>query len=128
MAGEKPGGWLRFRKVTRTVVIVSLLVLALAVYWGFFREYSSGERTGVLVKIAFKGNVFRTHEGELWLSCRQVTNPEKFYFSVTSDSIAKELSDLQDECVDLQYIQYHGSLPWRGDSKYIVTGVSPIRK
>jgi hypothetical protein len=78
------------------------------------------------VKVTHKGNIFKTDEGEMWLSCRQMTNPEKFYFSVTSDSIAKVLMNMQDECVQLSYVQYRATLPWRGDSRYIVMGVTPI--
>lgn len=117
-----------FKRFTRTLVIVIVLVLAFCVWFFFFFKYGRGERTGVMVKITTKGNIFQTHEGELWLSCRQVTNPEKFYFSVTSDSLMRVLTDLQDDCVQLTYTQYKASLPWRGDTRYIVTGVRPIPK
>jgi hypothetical protein len=112
----------------RNVLIIIFLVAAFAVYWFFFNKYSDGERKGSLIKITHKGNVFKTDEGEMWLSCRQTMNPEKFYFSVTNDSIATVLKGLQDECVQVTYVQYRAILPWRGDSKYIVTGVVPIRQ
>jgi hypothetical protein len=124
-AGKKVSGLKRF---ARTFMIVTIAILIFCIYWFFFNKYGNGERTGVLVKITHKGNVFKTDEGELWLSCRQVTNPEKFYFSVASDSIAKALMNLQDECVQVTYTQYRAKLPWRGDTKYIVTGVIPIQK
>ena len=116
----------RFKRFARTTVIVALLVIIFCIYWFFFNAYGKGERTGVLIKISHKGNVFKTDEGEMWLSCRQMTNPEKFYFSVVNDSLAIVLKNLQDECVQLSYTQYRASLPWRGDTKYIVTGVIPI--
>ncbi len=116
------------RRFARTFTIVLVLALGFSIYWFFFNRYGSGERTGVLIKITHKGNIFKTDEGEMWLSCRQVTNPEKFFFSVGSDSLALVLKNLQDECVQLTYSQYRGSLPWRGDTKYIVTGVVPINK
>jgi hypothetical protein len=119
---------LGFRRFAGRFAIALILVLGFSIYWFFFNKYGKGERTGVLIKITHKGNIFKTDEGEMWLSCRQVTNPEKFYFSVTNDSLALVLKDLQDECVQLTYSQYRGSLPWRGDTKYIVTGVVPIRK
>lgn len=112
----------------RNVLIGIILVAALAVYWFFFNKYSDGERKGTLIKITHKGNIFKTDEGEMWLSCRQTMNPEKFYFSVTNDSLANVLKNLQDECVQVTYVQYRATLPWRGDSKYIVTGVIPIRQ
>ena len=122
---KRASGLKRFAKSLMVLVILGLIF---CVYWFFFNKYANGERTGVLIKITHKGNIFKTDEGEMWLSCRQMTNPEKFYFSVTNDSIATELKNLQDECVQLTYTQYRATLPWRGDAKYIVTGVFPIQK
>lgn len=118
----------KIKRFARGIVIGSLLLIILAFYWLFFNRYGIGERTGILIKITHKGNIFKTDEGEMWLSCRQMTNPEKFYFSVTDDSLASVLKSLQDECLQVTYEQYRGLLPWRGDSKYIVTGVAPIKK
>ena len=118
----------KFKRFVRTFFILLILAGIFSIYWFFFNSYSKGERTGVLIKITHKGNLFKTDEGEMWLSCRQMTNPEKFYFSVVNDSITTILKNLQDECVQLTYTQYRASLPWRGDTKYIVTGVMPIRK
>ncbi len=116
------------RRFARAFTISVFAILAFCIYWFFFNKYGNGERTGVLIKITHKGNIFKTDEGEMWLSCRQVTNPEKFYFSVINDSIAVVLKNLQDECVQLSYSQYRALLPWRGDTKYIVTAVVPIKK
>jgi hypothetical protein len=124
-AKTRPSGFKRF---TRTLTILLVLGLVFSVYWFYFNKYGKGERTGILIKITHKGNIFKTDEGEMWLSCRQMTNPEKFYFSVTNDSIVAVIRDLQDECVQLTYVQYRAKLPWRGDSKYIVTGVIPIKR
>ncbi len=125
---QKPKKKSWFKRFTRNFLLVLLLILGFCIYWFFFNSYGKGERTGVLIKITKKGNVFKTNEGEMWLSCRQVTNPEKFYFSVVNDSIAKVLTNLQDECVQLTYTQFRAILPWRGDAKYIITEVVPIRK
>jgi hypothetical protein len=117
-----------FKRFARNFFIGFILILIFCIYWFFFNSYGKGERTGVLIKITHKGNIFKTDEGEMWLSCRQMTNPEKFYFSVTNDSVTTILKNLQDECVQLTYTQYRASLPWRGDTKYIVTGVIPIKR
>ena len=116
-----------YKRFARLLLVITLLVISFCIYWFFFNRYGNGERTGILIKITHKGNIFKTDEGEMWLSCRQMTNPERFYFSVTSDSVAQALKNLQDECVQLSYTQYRATLPWRGDSRYIVTGVVPIR-
>jgi hypothetical protein len=114
-------------RVFRNMLIAIVLLGAFAIYWFFYNKYAYGERKGTLIKITHRGNIFKTDEGEMWLSCRQTVNPEKFYFSVTNDSLANVLKTLQDECVQVDYVQYRNSLPWRGDNKYIVTGVAPIR-
>lgn len=116
----------RLRKNFRMFLVLLVLLAGLLIYWFYFNVYSDGERKGTLIKITHKGNIFKTDEGEMWLSCRNTVNAEKFFFSVTNDSIALVLKNLQDECVQLTYKQYRGVLPWRGDSKYIVTGVVKI--
>ena len=110
------------------IILVVLLLAAGAIYWFYFKTYSEGERKGTLIKITKKGNVFKTVEGEMWLSCRQMMNAEKFYFSITDKALADSLMSLQDECVQLQYKQNYNTLPWRGDSEYIVTGFQRVNK
>jgi hypothetical protein len=110
------------------IVIVILLIGAGLVYWYYFNVYSEGERKGTLIKLTKKGNVFKTIEGEMWLSCRQMMNAEKFYFSITDEKLADSLTNLQDECLQIIYQQHRNSLPWRGDSEYIVTGFKRIQQ
>jgi hypothetical protein len=128
VSNSKDGFQKKAGRFLRKILIITILLASFAIYWFFFNKYSNGERKGTLIKITHKGNVFKTDEGEMWLSCRQTINPEKFYFSVTNDSVATVLKNLQDECVQVTYVQYRATLPWRGDSKYIVTGVNPIRQ
>jgi hypothetical protein len=125
---KKSGFQRKAGRFFRNVIIILILAGAFAIYWFYFNKYGYGERKGTLIKITHKGNIFKTNEGEMWLSCRQTVNPEKFYFSITNDSLVKVLQTLQDECVQVTYSQYRGILPWRGDNKYIVTGVVPIKQ
>ena len=122
---KKPGSMLR--KYFRTFVFVAFALIAIFVYWNYFNVKSNGDRKGVLIKFSHKGNVFKTDEGEMWLGCRQTVNAEKYFFSVTNDSIASILKNLQDECLQVEYKEYRGTLPWRGESKYIVFGVKKIQ-
>lgn len=110
------------------LLLILLLIGALLGYWFFFNVYSEGERKGTLIKITTKGNVFKTVEGEMWLSCRQMMNAEKFYFSITDKNLADSLQNLQDECVQLSYKQYRRTLPWRGDSQYMIVGFERVAK
>jgi hypothetical protein len=114
------------RKYFRFFMLCILGVAIIAIYWFYFNVKSNGDRKGILVKFSHRGNIFKTDEGEMWLGCRQTVNAEKYYFSVTNDSIAAILKNLQDECMQLEYKEYRAPLPWRGDSKYIVYGVKKI--
>jgi hypothetical protein len=116
----------KLRRNFRTVLFFTFLLAAFLIYWFFINVKSNGDRKGVLVKFSHKGNIFKTDEGEMWLGCRQTVNAEKYFFSVTNDSIATILKNLQDECLQLEYKEYRATLPWRGDSKYIVYGVKKI--
>lgn len=97
-------------------------------YWKYYYTYSDGFRSGMLQKLSHKGNLMKTYEGELVLSSISSTNnvalaSEKFFFSVASDSVAKKMMDYEGKKVKLHYEQKNGTLPWRGDSEYIVDGV-----
>jgi hypothetical protein len=125
---EKKKSWMdKLRRNFRIFMTCVLLLAAVAIYWFFFNVKSNGDRKGVLVKFSHKGDIFKTDEGEIWLGCRQTVNVEKYFFSVTNDSIAAILKNLQDECLQLEYKEYRATLPWRGDSRYIVFGVKKIQ-
>jgi len=125
---KKTGG---FKKFMRWFTFILILVLGVFVYWKYYFNYGDGgNRTGILQKFSHKGNIFKTYEGELVLSSIASTNnvalaSEKFLFSVVDDSIAKVIQNYDGKRVKLHYIEKNGTLPWRGDSKYIVDGVTP---
>jgi UDP-N-acetylmuramoylalanine-D-glutamate ligase len=122
---KKAGG---FKKFMRWFTFILILALGLFVYWKYYYTYSDGYRSGLLQKFSHRGNIMKTYEGELVLSSVASTNnvalaSEKFFFSVANDSIAKVLQNFEGKRVRLHYTQKNGSLPWRGDSEYIVDGV-----
>jgi len=124
----KPGG---FKIFVRWFTFVLIVVLGLFVYWKYYFNYGDGGyRTGILQKFSHRGNIFKTYEGELILSSVSSSNnvalaSEKFLFSVVNDSIAKVIQNYDGKNVKLHYVEKNGSLPWRGDSKYIVDGLVP---
>lgn len=112
-------------------IFFTLLIVALLgggfVYWKYFYNYSDGFRSGLLQKLSHKGNVFKTYEGELVMSSVQSTSnvaiaSEKFFFSVANDSLAKTMMNLEGRKVRVHYQQKNGTLPWRGESQYLVDG------
>lgn len=119
-----------FRKFLWRFTLLALLIISFLVYWYYFNVYSDGERTGLLTKLSHKGNVFKTNEGEILIgNFQQAPNvmvPEKFYFSVKSKKLADTLMKLQGKIISLKYHQYRKTLPWRGESVYIVTDLAGV--
>jgi hypothetical protein len=89
-------------------------------------SYSSGIRAGYVQKLSKRGWLCKTWEGELQMTPVPGTSPEKFLFSIRSDSLAGELNKVVGRPVVLTYSQ-HKKVPLScfGDTEYFVTGVRP---
>src|SRR5690242_9314770 len=91
------------------VSTLSLLILTPILVFFIWTEialhytYSSGERAGYLQKISKKGWLCKTWEGEMQLTAIPGSVPEKFIFTVRSDSIAEELNKVNGQRVVLNY-------------------------
>jgi hypothetical protein len=110
------------------LIIVVVLVLSAVIWWKYFYTYSEGYRAGLLQKFSHRGGIFKTYEGEMILSSVQSSSnvtiaSEKFLFSVKNEAIAKRLEQMQGEHVIVHYEQKNSTLPWQGDSPYIVDSV-----
>lgn len=114
-----------FRKWFIRILLLIVLFLGFYIYWMYFNVYSEGSRIGRDLKVSTKGNVFKTCEGYISEGCRDlIGNPPVFVFSVSDEAIEKKLLELQlkpKSCFELKYVEYRRSLPWRGDSHYVIT-------
>ena len=101
-----------------------LLILTAYFYWNYFNAYSEGDRIGKDIKISSKGNIFKTCEGYITEGCRDVvSNPITFMFSVNDAVVEEKLKQFQldpNACVRLKYKELRKTLPWRGDSHYLI--------
>ncbi len=117
-----------FRKFLRWFSIITILVLAFLGYWFYFNVMSDGTRTVYLVKISYKGSIFKTYEGEALVSIgaspQTSITADKFVYSVTRRSLYDSLATYEGQKMTLKYRQYRKTLPWRGDSDYIVYGMA----
>lgn len=116
------------KKILTWSIAIIVVVLSFLIYWNYYNTYSEGNRSGILQKFSKKGNIFKTYEGELIMSSIASTGnvtiaSEKFFFSVTSDSLAQVLFNLEGKRVTLHYEQKRKHLPWNGESDYFVSGV-----
>jgi hypothetical protein len=116
----------------------NLLLILIAIGIGFstllyFGIYDEGVRAGIVVRISKKGVLFKTYEGQLNLesfgALKGSASPflQTFDFSVDKSrpDIVKELEavSLSGERVNLHYIKRYAKFPWRGETKYFITGV-----
>ena len=89
--------------------------LWLALHW----SYSKGERAGYVQKFSQKGWLIKTWEGELALVAVPGSMPEKFFFTVRDDELAKRINAAVGKRIAISYEQHKG-LPsnWFGDTDY----------
>lgn len=100
--------------------------------FGFFRYYyvfGEGVKSGELNYVVNKGYIFKTYEGKMIQSgfkgaTKGVTantiQSNEFVFSIENKEVAKKLMNMGTRTVDLYYKEYLHTLPWRGNSVYIV--------
>lgn len=120
--------WRKFRNIS-----IAVLVAALAAFVGirFYFPYGEGVKTGQLNFVVRKGVIFKTYEGKLiqtgfWTNQPGKIQSNEFNFSIADKKIADSLMRVGGQMVELHYVEYFGSLPWRGMSKYIVNDIVNI--
>ncbi|MBA2563175.1 MAG: hypothetical protein H0V14_09745 [Chitinophagaceae bacterium] len=114
--------------------LVGIIVIFLTIYIliNVTYTYSEGNRAGRLIKFSNRGYIFKTYEGELNLGGINTTTGGimvnyMWQFSVVSKSVADSISRLEGKDVTLHYKEKISTLPWRGDTKYIVDKVVEVR-
>lgn len=116
------------KKFVFVFILVITLLLGSFTYWKYSFTYSEGYRAGLLQKVSLKGTFFKTYEGEIILSSIEsranvAIASEKFYFSVVDKDVALQLEKIQGGSVIVHYREKNGTLPWRGESVYLVDSV-----
>ena len=122
----------RFRKFSRWVLALLVIGLAIFIYFRFFFVFGEGVKSGHLNYAVRKGNVFKTYEGKLIQEgYRSKTagsiQSYEFEFSIKSKKIYDILAANSGKRFDLHYKEYHGVLPWRGNTVYIVDSIVSMR-
>ncbi len=119
---------MRNKYVWMTVLAVAVL-LGGFLWYKYYFVFGEGVKSGVLNYAVKKGNVFKTYEGKLIQQgfganskTGSLTSYE-FEFSIEDEAIFKELEVNNGKTFDLHYKEYHGVLPWRGNTTYVVDRV-----
>jgi hypothetical protein len=121
-----------FKKVLWTTIIVILLAICGYIYWKYFFVFGEGVKSGHLNYAVKKGNVFKTYEGKLiqegirTRTAGQIQSYE-FEFSIKSKRVFEILEKNSGKLFDLHYKEYHGIVPWRGNTVYVVDSVLSMR-
>lgn len=131
MAGKFTLG--KFKKFS-LITLASILVVGILISWYLYTgNYSTGSRSGRLVKISKKGFFFKTWEGQLDVG--GITFGKKagqassiWEFSVDDDDkgIIRQLDALSGQRVKLYYEEKFYQFSWRGDTKYFINRVETI--
>lgn len=121
------------KRIITLIVFLLLIGGAVLFYVRHYYVFGEGVKAGNLNFIVYKGYVFKTWEGRVIQTGFKTPVPgsmqsNEFEFSITNDSIARVLELNSGKFVELRYKEYLASLPWRGQSKYIVTEVIKIEE
>ena len=99
-------------------------------WWYYIPFGEDGVKSGYLNTIVYKGNIFKTYEGKLiqdgLKSAGGSMQSNEFEFSIENKSIFDTLRFNSGKRVELQYKEYRGALPWRGNARYVVDKVISI--
>ena len=117
------------RKIVMTVISVLLMALAVFVYVKFFFVYSQGVNEGDINYFQYEGFVFKTYEGKMIQTGYNSRNSSatiqsnEFKFSVEDEAVARQIENNSSRQIKLHWKRYLGTLPWRGNSEYVVDSV-----
>lgn len=121
----------------KKIIWITCLFLAVAlaafVYFRFYFVFGEGVKAGELNFVVYKGYIFKTYEGKAIQAGFNAKNKTtaiqsyEFEFSVTDKDLADSLMRCSGKMVELHYKEYLGSLPWRGQQKYIVDKILAVR-
>lgn len=125
------------RRTWKLVMWVAAAGIAIGVIWGLYLRYFSPYITGAtqygyVESIDDRGTIFKTFEGVLlpYKSLMDTVRPYEgdFHFSTKETPLAVKLKQLQfaNRPVRVEYKVYHTRLPWRGETRVIVTRVDSV--
>ncbi len=131
--------WEHLKPRRRTALwlwLAGLLVVAglcLGLWLRFFSPYvTEAVQFGYVEHIEARGTIFKTYEGVLLpfssiMDTTRVYNRD-FIFTAADDKTAAALKRAMLDCrpVAVEYDCYHATLPWRGASKIVITGIDSI--
>ena len=114
--------------ITWTSVIV-VLALAGFIFFKFCFVYSEGVNEGDINYFQKEGFLFKTYEGKMIQTGLKSSKNQgaiqsnEFKFSVVDERVARKIEEGANTGVKLHWKRYLGTLPWRGNSQFIVDSI-----
>ena len=114
--------------VTWTSAII-VLGLAAFIFFKFCFVYSEGVNEGDINYFQKEGFIFKTYEGKMIQTGLKSTKgsgsiqSNEFKFSVEDERVAAQINEGSNVGVKLHWKRYLGTLPWRGNSQFIVDSI-----
>lgn len=122
-----------FKRFLRKISVVLILALGVFIWWKYFYAFGKdGVKSGYLNYVVNKGQIFKTYEGKLiqqGINSKTIGSIQsnQFEFSIKDKHIYDVLKMNSGKYFDLQYKEYNGALPWRGNTVYIVDSILAMR-
>ncbi len=116
-------------KVITWSSVIAVIALAGFIFFKFCFVYSEGVNEGDINYFQKEGFVFKTYEGKMIQTGLKNTKVQgsiqsnEFKFSVVDERVAQKLNEGTNTGVKLHWKRYLGTLPWRGNSQFIVDSV-----
>lgn len=111
------------------VIFIIILFSSVFIWYKYFFVFGEGVKSGQLNYVVKKGNIFKTYEGKLIqqgfgnnAKSGALTSYE-FEFSIQDKAVFDQLEANSGKNFDLHYKEYHGVVPWRGNTVYVVDKV-----
>lgn len=117
-------------KVISWITVILVLTLAGFIFIKFCFVYKDGYNEGEINYFQKEGFVFKTYEGKLiqaGFNSKTTTGggvqSNELRFSVVDDNVAHQIDESMNCRMKLHWKYYLGTLPWRGNSQYIVDSI-----
>lgn len=120
-------------KVITSVVSIVVLALAGFVFFKFCFVYSEGTNEGDINYFQREGFIFKTYEGKMIQTGYNSKNTSatiqsnEFKFSVTDERVAQQIDNNSGRQIKLHWKRYLGTLPWRGNSQFVVDSIISVK-
>jgi hypothetical protein len=118
----------RLKSIFIKLLLISTVVFVV-ILWVCSWSYSEGTRSGNLIKVSKKGVIFKSYEGQLNLggvSMADGLEGNIWSFTMLEESLIDKVKPFEGRKVKVYYKERYKTMPWLGDTNYIVTKIEEI--